>query len=120
MLKKRALEGSSNTGTLYVLLLQLCLTLCDPMDCCPSGSSVHGILQVRIVEWVVIHLPGDLPDPGIESMSLTSSALAGRFFTNCMTWEALSFSESICIGLWVHMFAICWNSEMKAEMCSWK
>ena len=69
---------------------------------------------------VPLPTPGDLPDPGIESMSLTSSALAGRFFTNCMTWEALSFSESICIGLWVHMFAICWNSEMKAEMCSWK
>ena len=31
--------------------LQLCLTLCDPMDCSPSGSSVHGILQARILEW---------------------------------------------------------------------
>ena len=32
--------------------LQLCLTLCDPMDCSPPGSSVHGILQARILEWV--------------------------------------------------------------------
>ena len=88
MLKKRALEGSSNTGTLYVLLLQLCLTFCDPMDCCPSGSSVHGILQARIVEWVVTHLPGDLPDPGIESMSLISLVLAGGFFSTSATWEA--------------------------------
>ena len=32
--------------------------------------------------------PGDLPDPGIEPTSLVSSALAGRFFTNCATWEA--------------------------------
>ena len=31
---------------------QLCLTLCDPMDCSPPGSSVHGILQSRILEWV--------------------------------------------------------------------
>jgi len=69
---------------------------------------------------VPLPTPGDLPDPGIEPMSLTSSALAGRFFTNCTTWEALSFSESICNGLWVHMFVICWKSEMKAEMCSWK
>ena len=33
---------------------QLCPTLCDPMDCCPPGSSVHGILQTRILEWVAI------------------------------------------------------------------
>ena len=31
---------------------QLCLTLCDPMDCSPPGSSVHGILQTKILEWV--------------------------------------------------------------------
>ena len=37
-----------------VLVAQLCLTLCNPMDCSPPGSSVHGILQVRIVEWVAI------------------------------------------------------------------
>ena len=33
---------------------QLCLTLCDPMDCSPPGSSIHGILQERILEWVAI------------------------------------------------------------------
>ena len=33
---------------------QLCLTLCDPMDCSPPGSSTHGILQVRVLEWVAI------------------------------------------------------------------
>ena len=33
--------------------LQSCLTLCDPMDCSPPGSSAHGILQARILEWVV-------------------------------------------------------------------
>ena len=35
------------------VLTQLCLTLCDSMDCKPLGSSVHGILQARIPEWVV-------------------------------------------------------------------
>ena len=38
----------------YAELLQSCLTLCDPMDCSPPGSSVHGILQSRILEWVAI------------------------------------------------------------------
>ena len=35
-------------------LLQSCLTLHDPMDCSLSGSSVHGILQARVLEWVAI------------------------------------------------------------------
>ena len=35
-------------------LLLLCLTLCDPMDCSPPDSSVHGILQARILEWVAV------------------------------------------------------------------
>ena len=35
-----------------VLFAQSCLTLCDPMDCSPPGSSVHGVLQARILEWV--------------------------------------------------------------------
>ena len=40
--------------------------LCDPMDCSPPGSSDHGILQARILEWVAFPSPGDLPDPGME------------------------------------------------------
>ena len=45
------------------------LTLCDPVDCCLSCSSVHGILQARILEWVACSPPGDLLNPGIESPS---------------------------------------------------
>ena len=48
------------------------------MDCSLPGSSVHGILQARILEWVPFPSPGDLPDSGIES---ESPALAGGFFT---------------------------------------
>ena len=51
-------------------------TLCEPMDCSPPGSSVYGILQAGILEWVAVSSKGNLPDPGIE----LSSALAGRFF----------------------------------------
>ena len=46
--------------------LQWYLTLCDPMDCSPPGSSVHGILQARVLERLPCLPPGDLPDPGIE------------------------------------------------------
>ena len=41
-------------------------TLCDPMDCSSPGPSVHGILQARMLEWVAIPFPGDLPDPGTK------------------------------------------------------
>ena len=50
-------------------LLQSCLTLCDPKDCSSPGSSVHEILQARILEWIAILSPRDLPDPGTESAS---------------------------------------------------
>ena len=43
------------------------------------GSSVHGISQARILEWVAISSLGDLPDPGIKPLSSASPALAGRF-----------------------------------------
>ena len=49
-----------------VLVAQSCLTLCDPIDCNWPGSSVHGILQVRILQWVPFLSPGDFPDPGIK------------------------------------------------------
>ena len=63
-------------------------SLCDPMDRSLPGSSVHGILQARILEWVARgSSPGDLPNPGIETASLTS-ALIGRFFTASATWDA--------------------------------
>ena len=55
------------------------------MDCSPPGSSVNGILQERILVWVVVSFSRDLPDPGIEPASLRSPALTGSFFT----WEAL-------------------------------
>ena len=39
------------------LVTQLCSTLCDPMDCSPPGSSVHGVLLERILEWVAVPFP---------------------------------------------------------------
>ena len=52
------------------------------------GSSVHGIFQARILEWIAISFSRDLPDLGIELVSLVSPALAGRFFSTSATWEA--------------------------------
>ena len=65
--------------------LQSCPTLCDPMDCSPPGSSVHGILQPRILEWLPFPSPGDLPNPGIAPLSPTCPALAGKFLNTSTT-----------------------------------
>ena len=48
------MENKKYIYSKYVLVAQSCLTLCDPMDCNVPGSSVHGIFQTRILEWVAI------------------------------------------------------------------
>ena len=46
-----------------------CPALCDHMDCSLPGSSIHGIFQARVLEWIAFPSPGDLPNPGIEPRS---------------------------------------------------
>ena len=69
------------------------------MDCSLPGSSVHGISQTRILEWVAISSSRGLPDPGIKPALPASTALAGRFLTTVPLgkpnkWYALSLSRS--------------------------
>ena len=63
-----ALHPQTQAIQQVVLLLvsKSCPTLCNPMDYNPPGSSVHGILQARILKWVAIPSPGDLPNPGFK------------------------------------------------------
>ena len=73
-----------------MLVTQLCLTLCDPSVCSPSGSSVCGILQARILEWVAISFSRGSTDPGIEP---GSPSLQAEFLLS----ETLGKSLLICI-----------------------
>ena len=66
---------------------QLCLTLCNSMDCSLPGSSVHGISQARILEWVAISLPQGI----FPTMSL---ALAGGFFPTDPTGKPITMGKS--------------------------
>ena len=71
----------------HAKLLQLCLTLCDSMDCSLPGSSVYGILQARILEWVA------MPSFRGSSQSrdwIQVSCIAGGFFTFWANREAQS------------------------------
>ena len=80
-------------------LLQLCPTLCDPVDYSRPQSSVHGILQERILEWVAVPSTREFPDPEIERVSLMSLALADGFFTTGIMWEALETLVGTSISL---------------------
>ena len=68
-------------------LIESCPTLRDTMDCNLPVSSVHGILQARTLEWVAMLSSRGSFNPGIEPMSLKTTALAGEFFTSRATWE---------------------------------
>ena len=48
------LPDVTTESELKVFVAQSCPTLCDPMDCSPPGSSVHGIFQAKILEWVAV------------------------------------------------------------------
>ena len=55
---------------MHVQSLKSCPTLCDSMNGSLPGSSVYGILQARILEWVPCPFPGDLPDQGLKASLL--------------------------------------------------
>ena len=76
----------------WSLCAQSCLTVCDAMDCNPTGSSVHGILLARILEWVVISFSRGSSRPRDQTRVSCVSSVTGRFFTR---WAILKLSCEI-------------------------
>ena len=76
--------GSENSLLRVVWVVQLCLSLCDPMNCSPPGSSVFGILQARTLEWVAVPFSRS-SQPRDRTWV---SCISGRFFTIWATREA--------------------------------
>ena len=84
---------------------QSCPTLCDPVDCSPPDSSIHGILQARILEWVAIFFSRESSQPRDRTQV---SHIAGRRFNLWATREALYSDDTTLIaeckkelkGLW--------------------
>ena len=72
--------------------------LCNPIDCNPPGSSVHGILQARILEWVA--MPSSRGSSRPRDQTQVPCALAGRFFNTSATWEADNDSLGTQWGIW--------------------
>ena len=76
--RRRGIQVSGQIRDLDNEGAQSCPTLCDPMDCSPPGSSVHGILQARIVDWVTISFSRGSSQPRDQTQV---SCTAGRHFT---------------------------------------
>ena len=81
----------------YVLYLVVShVRLCDLIDCCPPGSSVHGIFQARILEWVAISFSRGTSGPrdwtGVSSVSCTGR----RILYHCATWETSFIILTVC------------------------
>ena len=76
---------------LFYVCAQLCPTLCDPMDGSPPGSSVLGISQARILEWVAISFSRGSSRPRDQTYISCGSCIAGRFFT----WWAIREAQYI-------------------------
>ena len=77
-IKRRLLFGRKAITNL-VLVIQSCLNLCDPMDCSPPGSSIHGILQARILGWVAIFFSRGSSQPRARSWV---SCIAGNLLAS--------------------------------------
>ena len=91
------------------LVAKFYITLCNPMHWSPPDSSVHGVSQARILEWIVFPSPGDLLDPGIEPMSfalqvdslLLSHKGSPLVVSKWSLWLSYVFCVSTFAGLWV-------------------
>ena len=98
---------------------QLCLTLCDPMDCSLPGSSIHGILQVRILEWVVISFSRGSSQPRDQTF-ISCLAGRGKHIKSCHLFQREE--KRITKGIWdcvsrVLSLSGCW---IAAESQNWE
>ena len=84
----------AQSSTIVSEVSQSCQTLCDPVDCSPPGSSIHGILQARILEWVAISSSRGSSRPRDWTWV---SFIAGRFFTIWATREAQFLFKSAAL-----------------------
>ena len=75
-----------NLGNTVCMCAQSCLTLLDPMDS-PPGSSVHGISQVGILEWVAIFCSRESSQPRDQDCISRVHCIGKWFFTTSTTWD---------------------------------
>ena len=100
-----------------VLVAQLCLTLCDPMDYSPPGSSICGIFQARILEWVAIPFSRGSSQPRDQTHI---SCIAGRFFATLVTHFSCETMLwwTFCSFIFDHEDVIDWINQKWSLFCA--
>ena len=107
-----------------MLVAQSSLTLLEPMDSSPPDSSVHGILQVRILEWVVIRFSRGSSNPGIElgSPVLQTDSLPPEPMvhkTTALTLELWLNRDTLALSWPCSVFRASVLSLLVWRLCSW-
>ena len=93
-------QGSPSISMCYVLISLVMSNSLIPYGLTLPGSSVHGVLQTRTLEWVSMLSSRGSSQPGIEPVSLMSSALVGGFFTTSTTYTiSISISTSTSLSI---------------------
>ena len=111
--------GSQRVGHNWVteLFVESCLTLCDPMDHSPPGSSVHVIFQARVLEWVAIS-PLRVPSQSRDQTCVTCvSCIAGRFFITESPGKS-QYTPSLSPELHQMEFLVVWLAEQRSSSSS--
>ena len=99
---------------LYALVhTQSCLTLCDPVDCGPPGSSGHGIFQARILEWATIFSSRGSSRPRARTRGSCVSCIGRQLLYHCATWGAY---DSMDVGNLISGS----SAFSKSSLCIWK
>ena len=78
---------------------QSCPALCNPMDYSPPGSSVHGVFQERLLEWVAISFSGGSSRPRDRTCISCTSLIGRQILYHCTTWEAQDLPYNLAIPL---------------------
>ena len=99
----------SESTCVCVLVAQSCPTLCNPMDCSPSGSSVHRILQAGVLEWVPISFSRRPSRPRDQTQV---SSMVGRCFTIGATKEVPVVTHFLYLGSKIIVDGCC-NHEIR-------
>ena len=107
-----------------VLVTQSCPTLCDPMDWRPPGSSVHGILQARILEWVAISFSRGSSWPRDQTwVSYTGRQILYCWAIREALWKLMIVNSLLCLGLVIrvasslNLIVVFWDSKVLLGRC---
>ena len=119
-------EAQLDVSKLKVLVVQLCPTLCDPMDCSFPGSSVHGILQARVLEWVAIAFfyrvgkrAGQVGHWMTMRLHFLTSLSAPRQGPSSLFASALEIKQVIVIFCFLTKWSRSKNLNENIESCKW-